>query len=172
MQRPRPGAAALAASVRGIGPLSAALLLLGCAHPAARVQTAGARDLSGQPAALARPGQVVLVDFWATWCEPCRVALPIYAQLYRELRGRGLEVIAVSVDDGDAEVVQFLKAAPLPFTVLRDPGGALAESLGVEQMPTSLLVGRDGRERARRSGFAPGSEQALRAQLEVLLAER
>ncbi len=145
--------------------------LLGCAHPAASLQTASARDLDGRVALLARPGKVVLVDFWATWCEPCKVALPLYRKLYGELRDRGFEVVAVSVDDGDEAVRAFLAREPLPFPVLRDPGGTLAESLSVAEMPTSFVLGRDGRVRARHDGFDSGVEPALRRQLEALLKE-
>ncbi len=134
--------------------------------------TAAARDLDGRSSPLARPGKVVLVDFWATWCEPCKVALPLYRKLYGELRDRGFEVVAISVDNGDDAVRAFLAREPLPFTVLRDPGGSLAESLSVAQMPTSFLLGRDGRMRARVDGFDPAAEPALRKKIEALLDER
>jgi peroxiredoxin len=148
------------------------LALAGCAHATGSLPVAVARGLDGRSEAIARPGKVVLVDFWATWCAPCKVALPLYRDLYLDLRARGFEVVAVSVDNGDEEVRAFLQREPLPFTVLRDPGGVLAESLGVTQMPTSFLLGRDGRTRARLDGFEPGAEPALRKQIEALLAER
>ena len=163
MRRPRAsGGAGLALLI---------LLLAGCAHPKGNLAVAVARGLDGRPAALARPGKVVLVDFWATWCEPCKVALPLYRKLYLDLRDRGFEVVAVSVDGGDEAVRSFLAREPLPFTVLRDPGGALAESLAIVQMPTSFLLGRDGATRARLDGFAPGAEAALRRRVEALLDE-
>ena len=148
------------------------LALPGCAHPAASLRTAVARDLDGRGAAIARPGKVVLIDFWATWCEPCKVALPLYRDLYLALRDRGFEVVAVSVDDGDAAVRAFLARQPLPFAVLRDPGGALAEGLSVTEMPTRFLLGRDGSVRARVDGFKPAETAALRGQVEALLDER
>jgi len=116
-------------------------------------------------------GRVVLLDFWATWCQPCRVALPFYRALDAELRSRGLSVLAVSVDKGDAEVRDFLRAEPLPFPVLRDPDGAAAEGLGVSLMPTSFLLDRAGRARFRREGFRAEDGPALRAQILQLLAE-
>lgn len=157
------------------GGIALALLvaaLAGCAHPAGNLAVAAARGLDGRSVALARPGKVVLVDFWATWCEPCKVALPLYRKLYLDLRERGFEVVAVSVDDGDEAVRSFLAREPLPFTVLRDPGGTLAESLAIVQMPTSFLLGRDGATRARLDGFEPGAEAALRKKVEALLDER
>lgn len=147
-------------------------ILVGCAHSAASLRTATARDLDGRAAPLARPGKVVLLDFWAAWCEPCKVALPLYRKLYGELRARGFEVVAVSEDDGDEAVRAFLAREPLPFPVLRDPGGALAESLSVVELPTSFVLGRDGRVRARHNGFVASVEPALRRELEALLGEQ
>ena len=115
-------------------------------------------------------GRVVLVDFWATWCEPCKVSLPFYAALDAELRGRGLTVVAVSTDENDADVRAFLKATPLPFAIARDPRGEVAESMGVGMIPTTLLLDRAGNVRLRRQGFTPADEPALRREVEKLLA--
>jgi len=115
-------------------------------------------------------GRVVLVDFWATWCEPCKLSLPFYATLDRDLRARGLSVVAVSTDDRDDEVRAFLARMPLPYTIARDPRGQVAESMGVQMIPTTLLLDRGGAVRLRKQGFSPGDEPALRRTIENLLA--
>ena len=129
------------------------------------------RDLKGKPVPVAVPGKVVLVDFWATWCEPCKTALPVYAKVYGDLRARGFEVVAVNVDEDDADVTSFLSSRPLPFTVLRDPGGQYAERMGVSLMPTSFLLGKDGAVASRHDGFDGETEALLRKQVAELIAK-
>lgn len=145
-------------------------LVLSCAHPKAEgITSESLRDLQGKLAPVAVAGKVVLLDFWATWCEPCKTALPTYSKLYGDLRARGFEVVAVSVDDDDADVKAFLAARPLPFTVLRDPGGAFAERMGVSLMPTSFLLGKDGKVVSRHDGFDGDTEAALRKQIAAII---
>jgi cytochrome c biogenesis protein CcmG/thiol:disulfide interchange protein DsbE len=147
----------------------AALLiaLLGCAHGPRSVVLP---TLSGEKVRLADlRGRVVLLDFWATWCEPCKLSLPFYARLQRELRG--LEVVAASTDEDDEDVRKFLAQTPLPYTIARDPAGRIADELGVELMPTTFLLDRAGNVRFRHVGAAPDSEAALRREVQQLLAE-
>jgi thiol-disulfide isomerase/thioredoxin len=147
----------------------AALLiaLLGCAHGQ---RPAVLATLSGHEVRLADlRGRVVLLDFWATWCEPCKLSLPFYARMQRELRG--LEVVAASTDEADEDVRKFLAKTPLPFTIARDPAGRVAEEMGVELMPTTLLLDRAGKVRFRHVGFSPDSETDLRREVQQLLAE-
>lgn len=97
--------------------------------------------------------RVVLVDFWASWCGPCKKSFPVMAELHRKYQPRGLEIIAISVDEKKAAMDAFLKKSQPPFTVVRDAQGHLAEIAGLETMPTSYLVGPDGRILAVHSGF-------------------
>lgn len=98
-------------------------------------------------------GKVVLVDFWASWCAPCKASFPAYARLYDEYAPRGLVLIAVSVDENPAAYAAFVKRHAPPFTTLRDSRQRLVKLVAVPTMPTSYLVGRDGRVRYLHPGF-------------------
>ena len=130
------------------------------------------RLLGGQERRLADfRGQVVLLDFWATWCLPCKESLPFYARLYQELRDRGFSVVAVSTDENDGEVRAFLAERPLPYLVARDPGGALAADLGVQTLPTTFLLDRQGETRLDHRGFSRGDADRIRDRVLELLNE-
>lgn len=100
-------------------------------------------------------GRVVLVDFWASWCGPCRESFPWMADLQRRLADKGLTVVAVNLDKRRELADEFLADHPAQFTVAFDPAGATADAWGVRAMPTSLLVGRDGVVVAAHAGFDP-----------------
>jgi thiol-disulfide isomerase/thioredoxin len=145
------------------------LALMACAHAGGAVAF---RSVSGEQVRLDDlRGRVVLLDFWATWCEPCKLSLPFYARLHGELVKKGLSVVAASTDPGDAEVRDFLAKMALPYTVVRDPDGQIAERLGVQLIPTTILYDRGGRERFRHQGFTPDDESLWRTQVEKLLSE-
>jgi len=95
----------------------------------------------------------VLVDFWASWCEPCKASFPVMEQLYKTYAGRGFTIIAINVDEERADMEAFLKKNPASFIILRDARQKLVESLGVGTMPTSFLLDADGKVRFIHSGF-------------------
>jgi thiol-disulfide isomerase/thioredoxin len=132
-----------------------------------------APDLRGEEQRVAdRAGQVRVVDFWATWCEPCREQFPVLARLVRERQEEGLTVYAVSVDEDLALLKAWLEATPLPFLVLWDKGGIrLAERIGIERLPTTLLVDRAGRVRSVHQGFRAGDAERLEREVRQLLTE-
>jgi peroxiredoxin len=90
-------------------------------------------------------GRVVLLNFWATWCGPCRRELPALQALYTELAGEGLAVVGVSVDSGDPDAVaRFARGRGVTFPVLHDPAEEVARRHGTVAWPTTLLIDRDG----------------------------
>ncbi len=116
-------------------------------------------------------GKVVYLDFWASWCVPCRESFPFMDQLERDLGSQGLVVVAINVDTERRLADQFLAETPVHFKIFYDPAGALAEQWKVEGMPTTVLIGRDGRPRSQRVGFRRSEAKSVRAAVDLLLAE-
>lgn len=106
-------------------------------------------------------GQVVLVNFWATWCEPCRQEMPSMQRLRERLAGKPFTVIAVNVDEPDARVRQFMTQTRLELPVLLDPGKTVTRAWSVRVLPTSFLVGPDGRARYRLVGDVDWSNDTV-----------
>jgi cytochrome c biogenesis protein CcmG/thiol:disulfide interchange protein DsbE len=117
-------------------------------------------------------GRVILVDFWASWCGPCKASFPAMDELNRRYADQGLSIIAVSVDDNREDMQQFLAQQKVSFTTVRDARQSLAAAADVSTMPTSFLIGRDGKVRYTHSGFR-GDEtvKQYRAEIETLLKE-
>ena len=117
-------------------------------------------------------GRVVLLDVWATWCEPCRDALPLYQDLSKEFTPRGLDVLTINVDADSRPIAPFLEEAKLSLPVLLDPEARVAEStLKVKLMPTAFLIDRKGHVRFVHEGFDEGQLATWLSELEALLAE-
>ena len=118
-------------------------------------------------------GNVVLLDVWATWCEPCRLALPVYERLLKQYGKRGFKVYAINVDEDQDDIRPFVKLTKLSLPVLLDLDGEIAETkLRVRVMPTSFVLDRQGRIRHVHEGFAPDSLSKYQAEIEALLAEK
>lgn len=115
-------------------------------------------------------GKTVLIDFWASWCGPCKRSFPSLAQLHEKFAAKGFLVLAVSVDEEKEDMDKFLKKNPVPFPVVRDPKSQLAEKLGIEVMPTSILVGTDGKIRMVHRGFeGESTRKQYQADIEAAL---
>ena len=110
-------------------------------------------------------GKVVYLDFWASWCEPCRESFPWMNRLQAELEGNGLVIIAVNVDRERAAAEQFLRSHPARFRIVYDPQGKLPEKFGVRGMPTSFLIDRDGHIQFQHQGFFLRDRDALAQQV-------
>jgi thiol-disulfide isomerase/thioredoxin len=117
-------------------------------------------------------GSVLLLDVWATWCEPCRDALPLYEQLSKEYGQRGLKVYALNVDEDARAIPAFVEETKLSLPILVDENAKVAEkALKVRAMPTTFLVDRQGRVRFVHEGFAEEFLVKYQNQIEQLLAE-
>lgn len=124
----------------------------------------------GTPPATA--GRVTLVDFWASWCAPCKASFPAYAQLQADYRSRGLVIVAVSVDENEQAFAAFIRQQAPPFAALRDKSHQLVSQVRVPAMPTCYLLDRDGRVRFVHRGFhGAENDREIRREIDRLLAE-
>lgn len=118
-------------------------------------------------------GRVIVLDFWASWCAPCKASFPELGRLQEELGPRGLVVLGVSVDEKRSAYQSFLKRHPQPFPTVRDASHQLAAAVKVPRMPTSYLIDRRGVVRHVHEGFhGDVTVRELRAQLIALLDEK
>jgi peroxiredoxin len=104
-------------------------------------------SLDGQQVRLSQyRGKVVILDFWATWCPPCKLELPHFIELYKEFRQDGLEIIGVSLDRiGQQEVSAFVKEWKIPYTVVMGNGAVVKSYGGIRGIPTTFVIGKDGK---------------------------
>jgi len=130
----------------------------------------GVTDLHGKRVDRASlEGKVVLIDFWATWCAPCKQELPVLQRLQTKYAKHGLVVIAISVDSDADKVRAFVKRMGLSLRVIHDADHALAERYGPTKMPSSYLVDREGRVRRVHAGYRKGDARKLEAGIRSLL---
>jgi len=114
-------------------------------------------------------GKLVLVDFWASWCAPCRHSFPWLNEMQAKYGDRGLVVIGVNVDRDHKLAEQFLRDVPARFKIVYDPSGSLAQNYDVPGMPTSFVFGTDGKLLGKHIGFQQGSRAERETELQKLL---
>lgn len=122
-------------------------------------------------------GDVVMINIWATWCAPCRIEMPAIEQLHRAYSGKGLKIIAVSVDEPGSEpqIRSFVKEYGLTFEVLHDPGGQegkVSRAYQTTGYPETVIIGRDGIIRKKLLGAHDWNSAENRALIDRLLAEK
>ncbi len=116
-------------------------------------------------------GKVVYVDFWASWCTPCRLSFPALEALYREDGARGFAVVGVGQDDSLEDAQKFLKKIPVSFLLVPDPKNGIAKAYNVKTMPSGYLIDRKGVVREVHRGFTEKTGAELREEIEALLKE-
>jgi len=140
----------------------------GAAAPGFRLPTFD----SQQPISLADyRGKVVLVDFWASWCSPCRQSLPLYAKLREHYAAADFAIIAIGLDEDVADGKVFLAEHPIAYTTVQNPQGDIAKAFDLKGMPSSYLIDRDGIVRARHVGFTPADIDVLKKEIDGLVAK-
>jgi peroxiredoxin len=116
-------------------------------------------------------GQVVMINFWATWCGPCRTEFPLLDQLYKKYKPVGFTLLGVNVEDASADPESWLQTTPVTFPVLFDRKNDVTKLYGVSAMPTTVLVDRKGNIRWLHRGYKPGDENEYLNQIRALLRE-
>lgn len=125
-------------------------------------------DGSGKVSLAAHSGKVVIVDFWATWCEPCRASFPAYQRLVDEFGGK-LVVLGVSVDDEPSGIPAFAEAAGAKFPLAWDEGQGAARNYRPPTMPTSFVIDKHGIVRFVHAGYTDGDDAVLKSEVSSLL---
>jgi peroxiredoxin len=110
-------------------------------------------------------GRLVYVDFWASWCGPCRQSFPWMNDMQARYGARGLQVVGVNLDAKSDDARRFLAETPARFTIAFDPAGATPRAYGIKGMPSSVLIGPDGKVLYEHAGF----KEADRAELEQVI---
>ncbi|AKF06339.1 TlpA family protein disulfide reductase [Sandaracinus amylolyticus] len=140
--------------------------------PGARAPELGMRDLQGNQVTIASlRGRVVVVDFWASWCEPCADSMPVYQRLYNQYRERGLTIIGISQDQRVDNARQFASRHRLSFPVVFDEGHAIANRYRPARMPTSFVIDRGGIVRHVHAGYRSGDADRLEREIVALLGQ-
>jgi peroxiredoxin len=126
----------------------------------------------GQRVSLAgTSGRVVLLNFWATWCQECRSEMPAFERLHREFSTQGLAVVGINAREGTTTIREYAKELRLTFPLILDPKGTINAAYGVIGLPTTFLIGRDGRPVALAIGPREWSGKPALALIQALLAE-
>jgi thiol-disulfide isomerase/thioredoxin len=142
--------------------------VVGQAAPAVNLpQLSGAGEVSLE----SLRGKVIYLDFWASWCGPCRVSFPQLEQLRNELGPQGFEVLAINVDEVEADAQGFLSESPVSYLVVRDGEGVTPQAYGILGMPTGYLIDRQGIVREVHQGFKKSDGAQLRPAIVELLGE-
>ena len=162
--------------------LTSFVLLMSCAWPmAAAALDEGDRapDFSvpsltgdGNVELGAYRGKVVYLDFWASWCGPCLKAIPEIEEMRGEFPDDQFQVVAVNLDQKAKKALRFLEKNPIGYPSAADPKGSLPGQFGVETMPTSYLIDRDGVIRYVHKGFSRGDGSRIREEIRMLLKEQ
>jgi len=131
--------------------------------PAAAGNAVGMDDLKGQ---------VVLINFWASWCGPCRQEFPLLDTIYRKYKKQGFTIVGLNVEPDQNDAEGFLKQNPVTFPILYDPKDEVSKRYGVGGMPSVALVDRNGVVRWLHKSYVPGDENEYLNQVRSLLTEK
>jgi thiol-disulfide isomerase/thioredoxin len=152
-------ALALAASASNIAP--------GAAAPAFQLPS----SLNAPLALGDLKGQVVLINFWASWCGPCRQEMPVLDQLYKKYKAAGFTLLGVNVEPKSTDALGFLRATPVTFPILFDTDSQVSKLYEVSGMPSTVILDRTGKVRYIHHGYKPGEESEYLDQIRSLMRE-
>ena len=116
-------------------------------------------------------GQVVMINFWASWCGPCRQEMPLLDKMYKKYRPLGFTLVGVNVEPDAAGADGYLKTTPVTYPILLDRDNKVSALYDVSAMPSSVIVDRKGRVRYVHHGYKPGDENEFLSQIRTLVKE-
>lgn len=157
--------------------MGAALLISGCIRPSSETPSVEIgrpaplfklTDLTGQEISLDQyKGKIVMLDFWATWCGPCRMTMPLLEKLQKEYTNN-MVLLAINLQESEDVVREYMRQQGLSSHVLLDKKGSLGEIYGTDAIPMQVLIDKEGIIRDIKTGFSPSMISQLRAEIERL----
>jgi peroxiredoxin len=116
-------------------------------------------------------GQVVLINFWASWCGPCRQEMPLLEDIYKKYSKLGFTILGINVEQDSSKAATYLRDVPVSFPILFDTQNTLSKLYDVNAMPTTVIVDRNGKIRYIHAGYKPGYEETYKKQIKDLIKE-
>ncbi|MEM7562102.1 MAG: TlpA disulfide reductase family protein [Pseudomonadota bacterium] len=116
-------------------------------------------------------GDVILINFWASWCGPCRKEMPLLNALHNKYEPLGFKVVGINVEENSADARGFMRDFPVDFPILLDSTNKVSKLYDVVAMPTTVVVDRDGNMRYLHKGYKPGDEKQYRKMVKKLIRE-
>lgn len=116
-------------------------------------------------------GQVVLINFWASWCGPCRQEMPLLEDIYKKYSKLGFTILGINVEQDSSKAATYLRDVPVTFPILFDTQNTLSKLYDVNAMPTTVIVDRSGKIRYIHAGYKPGYEETYKKQIKDLIKE-
>jgi peroxiredoxin len=127
---------------------------------------------AGQPVSLAQyKGQVVMINFWASWCGPCRQEMPLLESIYKKYNKMGFTMLGVNVEPDSNAANEWLKATPVSFPILYDRDSKVSKLYDVAGMPSTVIIDRSGKLRVLHRGYKPGDENEYLDSIRSLIRE-
>jgi thiol-disulfide isomerase/thioredoxin len=143
--------------------------LLSLTTSASSVEQSDSPRKSLEKALLTEKGNVVYIDFWASWCGPCVKSFPWMNKIQQQYKDQGFTVVSINLDADKVKATQFLKDNPSSFSVIYDSKGSIAKHFSIQGMPTSILINRNGDIEYRHSGFFTGKIDQYENEIQQLL---
>lgn len=116
-------------------------------------------------------GQVVMINFWASWCGPCRQEMPLLEDLYKKYNALGFTLLGVNVEEDSSKANAYLRDISVSFPILYDTKNTVSKAYNVKAMPSTVMVDRDGNARYLHHGYKPGYEKEYQKQIKALIRE-
>lgn len=130
------------------------------------------KNLSGEKVSLSDyKGQVVMINFWASWCGPCREEMPLLNDIYDDYKKAGFVLLGITLDEDISEAQAFLGKTPVTFPILSDASGKVADAYKNQAMPSSYFIDRKGNLAHLHQGYRPGEEAKYKKVIRKLLAQ-